>query len=76
MIYKIFHSFYPSKFHLTESRNHTLSSTIYISKNNALGEGNAIVKLEESNKIHLWIEATKSKVLTGYGAHGIRELQS
>lgn len=77
LVYIIFYSFHPSKFHLNKLRHHTPSSAIYIFKNRMQwGEGVPIVKLEDSNKMHFWIKATKSQVLTGYWAHDIWELPS
>lgn len=53
MVYTIFHSFHPSKFHLSELRHQTLSAAIYKVKNSRMhwGKGDPIIKLEDSNKM-------------------------
>lgn len=70
--------FHHSKFRLKDLRHHTPLAATYVPKNSRMhqGRGDPVVRLGDGNKRHLWIKATKSQVLTGYGPHGIRESQS
>lgn len=65
MVYKIFHSFHHSKFHLNELRHQTPLAAKYTPRNSRMtwAKRNPVVKLKDSNKMYLWTEATKSQVL-------------